>query len=505
MKIFYKPQIKYIILDTLILLLSILVMFEWFPLTTRTPYGKYAEAVVFYALFWWVISYIFGRYQSLKSKKFFDAIFQLLYVTLFVYGLSWLLMGIFFPERYSFNVLTTYTLGVYLINNIVYSFIYAWLYAIEYDKYASKDKLRLNARVKILPALDDKSYNDLCVAVRTYSGEKIFNFINKNIDLRSGNTKVLFSLNFFDLKSIPDYQHDVYVQLKRINDIRGINTMFSMINEKLPDFGTLICCFESKSTHKRKIFEKYPPVLSGMVYFFDYVFRRFIPKIQLFRRLYFDITKGKNRVLSKTEVLGRLYCCGFEVIKETKADGLCFIFARRIKQAEPIVKRTYGPFIKLRRMGKNGEMFDVYKMRTMYPFSEYLQSYIYEKNDLKEGGKFNRDIRINTLGRFMRRFWIDELPMIYNWFRGEMKLVGIRPLSKHYFNLYSKELREKRVKFKPGLMPPFYADMPKTLDEIQASEFKYLNECETNGVFKTDVKYFFLIIRNIFIKKARSA
>ena len=156
-------------------------------------------------------------------------------------------------------------------------------------------------------------------------------------------------------------------------------------------------------------------------------------------------------------------------------------------------------------MGKNGIMFEVYKMRTMYPYSEYLQSYIYEKNDLKEGGKFNRDIRINTIGRFMRKYWIDELPMIYNWLRREMKLVGVRPLSQHYFNLYSRELQEKRVKFKPGLMPPFYADMPKTLDEIQASELKYLNECETKGTFKTDVKYFFLIIRNIFIKKARSA
>jgi len=203
--------------------------------------------------------------------------------------------------------------------------------------------------------------------------------------------------------------------------------------------------------------------------------------------------------------MGRLYCAGFEVIKESKVNGLCFVFAKRMKLPEPVIKRVYGPFIKLRRMGKDGKMFDVYKMRTMYPYSEYLQSYIYEKNNLKEGGKFNRDIRINTLGRFMRKYWIDELPMIYNWLRGEMKLVGVRPLSQHYFNLYSKELQDKRIKFKPGLMPPFYADMPKTLEEIQASELKYLNECENNGVFKTDLKYFFLILRNIFIKKARSA
>jgi lipopolysaccharide/colanic/teichoic acid biosynthesis glycosyltransferase len=94
--------------------------------------------------------------------------------------------------------------------------------------------------------------------------------------------------------------------------------------------------------------------------------------------------------------------------------------------------------------------------------------------------------------------------MIFNLLRGEMKLVGVRPLSAHYYSLYTKELQEKRNKFKPGLLPPFYADMPKTLDEIQSSEMKYLLLCESKGVFWTDLKYFFLILKNIFIKKARS-
>jgi len=51
-----------------------------------------------------------------------------------------------------------------------------------------------------------------------------------------------------------------------------------------------------------------------------------------------------------------------------------------------------------------------------------------------------------------------------------MKFVGIRPLSKQYFELYREEVRERRTKYKPGLIPPFYADMPSDLDGIQASE-----------------------------------
>jgi lipopolysaccharide/colanic/teichoic acid biosynthesis glycosyltransferase len=141
----------------------------------------------------------------------------------------------------------------------------------------------------------------------------------------------------------------------------------------------------------------------------------------------------------------------------------------------------------------------------MHPYSEFLQEYIYEKHSLKEGGKFNRDIRVTTIGRFLRRYWLDELPMLYNLLKGDMKLVGVRPLSAHYLSLYSKELQQLRSEFKPGLLPPFYADMPKTIEEIEASEFKYLQLCHSQGTLKTDSMYFFLILRNIFFKRARSA
>jgi len=160
--------------------------------------------------------------------------------------------------------------------------------------------------------------------------------------------------------------------------------------------------------------------------------------------------------------------------------------------------------IRLTRYGQDGEMIKVYKMRTMHPFSEYLQGYIYKRNSLNVDGKFNRDIRITTMGSFMRKYWIDELPMFINLFNGEMKLVGVRPLSKQYYSLYNSDLQKKRLKFKPGLLPPFYADLPHSLDEIQDSEMRYLVSCESKGVFKTDLIYFFRILKNILINNARS-
>lgn len=106
-------------------------------------------------------------------------------------------------------------------------------------------------------------------------------------------------------------------------------------------------------------------------------------------------------------------------------------------------------------------------------------------------------------GRFLRKTWLDELPMLINWVKGDLKLVGVRPLSSHYFHLYDKELQELRIKTKPGLLPPFYADMPKTLEEIQESERRYLTAYLKNPV-RTDWQYFWKAVRNIVLKGKRS-
>ncbi|MCK5704787.1 MAG: sugar transferase, partial [Cyclobacteriaceae bacterium] len=136
--------------------------------------------------------------------------------------------------------------------------------------------------------------------------------------------------------------------------------------------------------------------------------------------------------------------------------------------------------------------------------SEYLQEFVYNNNDLQVGGKFNKDFRITKWGAVFRKLWIDELPMLVNFAKGDLKLVGVRPISKQYLSLYNEEFRKKRINYKPGLVPPYYADMPKNLSEIIQSEKKYLDEYDKSEI-KTDVKYFFKAFNNIVIKKERSA
>ena len=93
--------------------------------------------------------------------------------------------------------------------------------------------------------------------------------------------------------------------------------------------------------------------------------------------------------------------------------------------------------------------------------------------------------------------------MIINLLKRQMKLVGVRPLSLHYYSLYTPEMQQLRIKVKPGLLPPFYSDMPQTLEEVQESERKYI-EAYMKAPFRTDWKYFWRIVKNIVFKKKRS-
>lgn len=293
------------------------------------------------------------------------------------------------------------------------------------------------------------------------------------------------------------------INLERLNNIRYLNKFLESISSKLIYGGEFIGRFEEYNDRKTRLLLPHPKPVKYLVHSGDILLNRVVPKFPISKKIYFKITRGKARVLSKAEAYGRLYSCGFEITEEYEVEGESYFVAKKIK--EPAFDKTpsYGPLIKLRRVGKNGKLIKVFKLRTMHPFSEYLQDYVFQKNELQVGGKFKDDFRISKEGKIFRKFWIDELPMFINFFKGEMKLIGVRPLSKQYFGLYPEELQKKRTKVKPGLLPPFYADMPKTLEDIIASELKYLDAYE-KAPLKTDLTYFWLTFKNIVLKGARS-
>jgi lipopolysaccharide/colanic/teichoic acid biosynthesis glycosyltransferase len=294
----------------------------------------------------------------------------------------------------------------------------------------------------------------------------------------------------------------IFVQ-EQINNVRYINKFFEKANQCLPTDGLFIGCVQTATLRKKAIFKKWGDALGKVVYPLDYIVNRVFPKIPYIKKAYFGVTKGRNRALTEMEILGRLYSCGFALLHRVQIGENIYFVVRKVKEPEFNVKATYGPIITLQRMGENKKKIRVYKLRTMYPYSEYLQPYVYELRGLQEGGKIKNDPRINSIGNFCRKYWLDEIPMLYNLIRGDLKFIGVRPLSSHYLSLYPKEFQEYRNNFKPGLIPPYYADMPKTFDEIKESEERYLRAYEKNK-FKTDLKYLYKILYNIFIRGSRS-
>lgn len=320
----------------------------------------------------------------------------------------------------------------------------------------------------------------------------------KNLDYKK---KIIIKSENFNSQKLNFKNNDLIIDYNLINSQKNINKYLQQINLSLNNNKYFVGSF--KNSEKRKIFfyNKYPFLLRSIFYYSDYVVNRLFPKI--FNSCKLKSFFNKDKLLSRAEVYGRLYYNGFEYLDDIKDEKLNYFLFKKINKPN-FDSKKYGFLIKLPRIGKNKKKIIVYKLRTMYSYSEYLQDYIYSRNSLKSGGKFKNDFRVSPEGKFFRKFWIDELPMIYNLIKGDLKIVGVRPLSPQYFNLYSEELKKIRVKSKPGLIPPFYYDLPKSFKDIEKSEIRYLKRYFEEPI-KTDIIYFLFSIKNILFKGARSS
>lgn len=111
-----------------------------------------------------------------------------------------------------------------------------------------------------------------------------------------------------------------------------------------------------------------------------------------------------------------------------------------------------GPILFIQeRIGVNREPFMMYKFRTMYDRAEEAQAQLEEFNETNGVFKMRRDPRITPVGRLLRRFSIDELPQLFNVLKGEMRIIGPRPLPKRDFENYYEEWHYSRHNGWPGL------------------------------------------------------
>lgn len=104
------------------------------------------------------------------------------------------------------------------------------------------------------------------------------------------------------------------------------------------------------------------------------------------------------------------------------------------------------------RVGKDGRHFFFYKFRSMYSNADQIKKQLMAQNESKDGVifKMKKDPRVTRIGRFIRKFSVDELPQLFNVIIGDMSLVGPRPPTPDEVAHYTLEER-KRLHVLPGI------------------------------------------------------
>ncbi len=329
-------------------------------------------------------------------------------------------------------------------------------------------------------------------------------FISNHVDLNDSSTAVFETTTVFNVLTYPLPVRAI-VNLGMINQTRFINKFFEGVNGRL-EVGDIFICRGETITGRRNRVKVFNVTLFRNFYFFiEFLFLRVAPKLWGVKRIFFGLTKGRIRLLSKAEILGRLYSCGFELIEYKTIRGDLFVACKKVGQPDFNLDPSYGPLFKMRRLGKDGKLIGVYKLRTMHPYAEYLQDYVLNMNGYSESGKPKDDFRLTPWSAILRRYWLDELPQLLNVLKGEMKLVGLRPISERYAQDLDPDFLKERLQFKPGCIPPYVSlNRPSSVEEVIQAEKEYIREKKQNP-YTTDTKFFFKALFNIVFRKKRSA
>ena len=150
----------------------------------------------------------------------------------------------------------------------------------------------------------------------------LFELMDQHIDLKDMlrmETVIERSCELFDVGSdrVPKR---LLVNQWKINDIRWVNQFFLKVHQILLPGGYYVAHGYTIATHHERIYGKFPRYMANLVYIVDFCFKRIMPKLPGLQKVYFSITNGKRRIVSRAEFLGRLCFCGFEIVAEQEID-----------------------------------------------------------------------------------------------------------------------------------------------------------------------------------------
>lgn len=149
-----------------------------------------------------------------------------------------------------------------------------------------------------------------------------------------------------------------------------------------------------------------------------------------------------------------------------------------------------GAFFLQERPGKAGEIFKVIKFKTMT-----------DERDT-DGNLLPDEKRLTHVGRFVRSTSIDELPQLINVLKGDMALIGPRPLLPQYLSLYSKE-QARRHEVRPGITGWAQVNGRNAISWTKKFELDvwYVDHCS----FLLDLKIVFMTIKKVFVREGISS
>ena len=216
---------------------------------------------------------------------------------------------------------------------------------------------------------------------------------------------------------------EVYINIKstsmlpQLNEIiEELEDMGITVNVNIPSLEKIVT--ESKYNNLSCVVEN------------DYPMAQFAPTV---------ISPGKLMLKRVIDILGGVV-------------GTVFSLPIILIVAIPLKIESPGPLIfKQQRVGKNGRIFNIYKLRSMYKDAEERKKALMEENKMNgHMFKMDNDPRITKVGKFIRKTSIDELPQFWNVLKGDMSLVGTRPPTVDEFEKYESH-HKRRLSMKPGI------------------------------------------------------
>ena len=151
-----------------------------------------------------------------------------------------------------------------------------------------------------------------------------------------------------------------------------------------------------------------------------------------------------------------------------------------------LIQNSGSPFFSQIRPGKHGKLFTIYKLKTMRDTRD------------DSGDLLPDNLRMTPLGKIIRKLSLDELPQLWNIFKGDMSFVGPRPLLPEYLPLYTKE-QQKRHLAKPGITGWAQVNGRNTISWKQ--KFEYDLWYIQHQSFILDIKILSMTLTKVFMTK----